>query len=222
MIGNIGDSNPRPLGPEPSAIPNFATPGKLTIILEPSKAFKHAGAGKIQGIFPQRPHRDGTERHRRGHPAWRANGTGSTPERHPLWPQGRNGVCGSWWSACGSLRRGGTGPGEPTFGPLAQLSSTVGELVQADTNFQAVFAQMIDLSPRESRRWRPSAPLGRGLPHRRDRQGIRANRTPRTQGGSRPNRTNGRRAAGRKLRRHRRILADFGDALLLVASFACF
>ena len=28
------------------------------------------------------------------------------------------------------------------FGPLAQLSSTVGELVRADTDFQAVFAQM--------------------------------------------------------------------------------
>ena len=28
-----------------------------------------------------------------------ANGTRKHPGKAPLWPQGRNGVCGNWWSA---------------------------------------------------------------------------------------------------------------------------
>lgn len=56
-------------------------------------------------------------------------------------PQGRSGGCGScsfvWSSSALSSWAGGW-----TWGPVSQLSATVGELVRADTDFQAVFARM--------------------------------------------------------------------------------
>ena len=57
------------------------------------------------------------------------------------------------------------------LGPVSQLSSTVGELVRQDTDFQAVFARMGESFSRGSRRWRPSGPSGRGSFPRRSRPG---------------------------------------------------
>ena len=198
-LGRVwGFEPPGLLDPNQARYQTSPHPGKafLPLYSSPPRNVKHRRRGKFQGIFPQRPHRDGIERHRKGASPWLPTGQGSTPGKAPSDPRGET-ASAATGGLPGSLRRGVSGPGHRLW-PLAQLSSTVGELVRADTDFQAVFAQMggVFLQGRASGGDLP-LPLGRGLPHRRDRRGIRANRTPGPRGGSRPNRANGRRGGPR-------------------------
>jgi len=95
------------------------------------------GAGKIpRHISPSGPIEMGQNDTERGHPHGCQRDKEAPPERHPSDPRGET-ASAATGGLPGSLRGRGT-----DFGPLAQLSSTVGELVRADTDFQAVFAQM--------------------------------------------------------------------------------
>ena len=83
------------------------------------------------------------------------------------------------------------------FGPLAQLSSTVGELVRADTDFQAVFAQMGESFSKGEPAVETFRSLWDGVFPTEETNGASASRTPGPRGGSRPNRANGRRGGPR-------------------------
>ncbi len=105
------------------------------------------------------------------------------------------------------------------LGPVSQLSATVGELVRADTDFQAVFARMGSPSPRENQRWKPSVPSGAGCFPRRKHRPRRRRR------GRRRNSRRPRRSRQREARMARKTIHSTGGfwlilgALLLAASF---
>ena len=194
---SVGIRTPGLLDPNQARYQTSPHPGKALPLYSSPQGMSSTGAGKIpRHISPSGPIEMGQNDTERGHPHGCQRDKEAPPERHPSDPRGET-ASAATGGLPGSLRRGVSGPGHRLWSPGPALLHCRGTGAGGHRLSGGVRPDgRVFLQGRAGGGDLP-LPLGRGLPHRRDRRSIRANRTPGPRGGSRPNRATGRRGGPR-------------------------